>query len=327
MKATTSEVTVRIPTSLNAKQVKEQVSALMTKQRGTKRIGVKSPLGFVGDVNYKRLKQYERYLEIEFDPKNAGKTVEEKTEALRGEYRRIKDRLDKQRKTLRDSGKARVAAKLHPRDPDAFDSESKIRKGIDAKKVSRWRLSGKLLLLNVASGEFPGRDYYGSKLAEKLKSRLKNVGLTTLETVPPNKGGGRTRESLRLQKIPSKTEMKAREALSDTALRGQAGRVRPRRLIRSKDRDPCPSLRVSPPSSRSRTRRSQEESSPKGSSSGRWRMGASRTGGVGACRQARTAGEPFQSRFETRRYLGIGGAVPLPVMTLSTIQRPRPNRH
>ena len=134
---------------------------------------------------------------------------------LKHEYRKIKARLDKQKKTLRDAGKGRVANKFQYRDPDAFGSESEIRKGIDAKKVSRWRLSGKLLLLNVASGEFPGRDYYGSKLGEKLTGRLTNLGLTTLETVPRNKGGGRTREELRLQKIPSKAEMKAREALSD----------------------------------------------------------------------------------------------------------------
>jgi len=191
--ATGSEVTVRIPTSLNSKQVKAQVSALMAKQRGTKRISEKAPLGFVGDVNYKRLKQYERYLGIEFDPKNAGKTVEEKTEALRGEYRKIKDRLDKQKATLRRQGKTRAALKLNPRDPDAFDSESKIRKGIDAKKVSRWRLSGKLLLLNVAEGQFPGKEYYGSRLAERLDKRLGKLGLQDIGTVVRNRGGGVSR--------------------------------------------------------------------------------------------------------------------------------------
>ncbi len=55
VEASDESVTVRIPTSLNAVQVKKQVSALMARHRGTKRIKVKAPLGFVGDVNYKRL--------------------------------------------------------------------------------------------------------------------------------------------------------------------------------------------------------------------------------------------------------------------------------
>ena len=55
-----------------------------------------------------RLKQYERYLEIEFDAKN-GKTIEEKTEALRNVYRKIKTRLEKQKATLRAAGKAQIS--------------------------------------------------------------------------------------------------------------------------------------------------------------------------------------------------------------------------
>jgi hypothetical protein len=50
--ANNEAVTVRIPTSLNAVRVKKQVSALMTKHRGTKRLKQKAPMGFVGDVNY-----------------------------------------------------------------------------------------------------------------------------------------------------------------------------------------------------------------------------------------------------------------------------------
>jgi hypothetical protein len=102
--ATDEAVTVRIPTSLNAGQLKRQVSAVMTRHRGTKRIKIKAPLGFVGDVNYKRLKQYERYLEIEFDARNVGKTIEEKTELLREKYRRIGERLELQKTTMAKAG-------------------------------------------------------------------------------------------------------------------------------------------------------------------------------------------------------------------------------
>jgi hypothetical protein len=196
--ASDDAVTVRIPTTLNAVQVKQQVSALMTKHRGTKRLKKKPVFGFVGDVNYKRLKQYERYLEIEFDRRFAGRTIEEKTEALRDVYRRIKARLEKQKITMQKAGKAQVSKLFNFRDPDSFGSESQIRKGIDAKKVSRWRLSGKLLLLNVAEGEFPGRGYYGAQLAKKLRSRLDHIGLEDIGGSIRNKGGGRTKAQLTL---------------------------------------------------------------------------------------------------------------------------------
>lgn len=184
-------VTVKIPTSLTAAQVKRQVSQLVTVQRGTKRLKAKPPWAFVGDVNYKRLKQYERYLDIEFDPRNAGKTVEEKTELLRNTYRKIKARLDKQKKTLTASGKKDVARRLFYRDPDSFGSKLEIRKGIEAKKVNRWKLSGQILLLNVAEGRFPGQDYYGAQLAKKLQGRVHRLGLVAIGATVRNKGGGR----------------------------------------------------------------------------------------------------------------------------------------
>jgi hypothetical protein len=201
VEATHDLVTVQIPTSLTAVQVKEQVSDLMTKHRGTKRLKKKPLLAFTGDVNYKRLKQYERYLGIELNPRNAGKTVEEKTELLREEYRKIKARMDKQKATLREKGKGRISAKLNPRDPDSFGSKAEIRRGIDAKKVSRWRLSGKILVLNAAEGRFPGRDYYGAQLAKKLQMRLERLGLPDIGGTARNKGGGRRKEELTLVRI------------------------------------------------------------------------------------------------------------------------------
>ena len=213
VEANDEAVTVRIPTSLNAVQVKRQVSALMTKHRGTKRLKQRTPMGFVGDVNYKRLKQYERYLEIEFDPKNAGRTVEEKTEALRNVYRKIKGRLEKQKSTMQKAGNSRISAKFKFRDPDTFDSESKLRKGIDAKKVSRWRLSGKILLLNVAEGEFPGKGYYGAQLAKKLRNRLDKMGLEDIGTVARHKGGGRTKAELTLVKSGKTKAQREAESL------------------------------------------------------------------------------------------------------------------
>jgi hypothetical protein len=210
VRSTNQYVTVQIPTSITAVQVKQQVSELITKHRGTKRLKVKPPLAFVGDVNYKRLKQYERYLEIEFDPRNAGKTVEEKTEILRNVYRKIKARLDKQRATLKASGKIRVARRLFYRDPDSFGSKLEIRQGIEAKKVNRWKLSGQILLLNVAEGQFPGVDYYGAQLAKKLKERLAPLGMERIGGSVKNKGGGRKKQDLTLIRVRnSKSQLEA----------------------------------------------------------------------------------------------------------------------
>ena len=211
-------VTVRIPTSINSAEVKKQVISLMTAQRGTKRLKRKAPLGFTGNIKLNTLQQYERYLEIELDPSNRGKTVEEKTEQLRKKHRDIAAKLSKQKETMAQAGIKYVKGKplgkwLKARDPDSFDmykdengqlkkiSEKEIRKGINAKKVSRWRLSGKLLLLNVAGGKFPGADYYGEGLEKKLQARLKEFGLQDIGQVVRNKGGGRKKEDLTLVRI------------------------------------------------------------------------------------------------------------------------------
>ena len=229
--STSEAILVRIPLGLSAKEAAAQVSALVTKHRGSKRVQRSQPLAFTGDVNYKRLKQYERYLGIEFDPRYAGKTVEEKTEALRDEYRKIKVRLLKQRDTLRTAGKGQIARKLNFRDPDKFDSEAALRKGVNPKKVSRWRLSGKHLLLNVAEGQFPGRGYYGDNLAKKLADRLAKRGISDIGQVVRNKGGGRTKAQLRLlearqdPKVAAAMSLKAYGAGKDALPTGDTGGV------------------------------------------------------------------------------------------------------
>src|SRR6266478_1024414 len=138
VEATEACLTVRIPTSMAAVEVKQQISQLVTRVRGTKRIRRRAALSFVGDVKYRTLKQYERLLEVEFNPRNAGKTIEEKTELLRDVYRRIKARLDKQRVTLqqlkkRDRKGRLISGRFKSRDQDSFGSAAEMRKGIDAK--------------------------------------------------------------------------------------------------------------------------------------------------------------------------------------------------
>ncbi len=216
--ATDEFVTIKIPTSLNSKQVKEQVSRVMTLERGTKRLKKKSPLGFDGDMKYKTLKQYERFLEVDLDPETGGKTLDEKSLVLRGKYEKIRKTAETRKKTLREKKNYRAAARVTARNPDdfgdgqmvGFGKDSRIKRGVDSKKASRWLISAKILVLNAAEGRFPGKGYYGAKIGAELRSRLKKLGLADLVTSQRNRGGGRRRAELRL--VESRKSKKQREA-------------------------------------------------------------------------------------------------------------------
>lgn len=221
--STNLSVTIEIPTSLNSKQVKEQVSRLMTEQRGTKRLKVKPSLSFEGDVNYKTLKQYERLLEIDLNPKFAGESIEQKTERLREKYRDLMNAAKKRKETLRAKGNKRAALGIKYRDPNElqdygdesvpFTSEAQIRKGVDPKKAGRWRVSGKILILNAAEGRFPGKDYYGNRIGSHLRSRLQALGLEDIGAIPRNKGGGQVREDLHMVRVRKSKKQRETDSL------------------------------------------------------------------------------------------------------------------
>jgi hypothetical protein len=186
-----ASVTVRVPLYMRIDDVKRSISDIVLQARTKKRIGNRGKYAITGQVNYSALAQYRRYLDIDFDPKYHGKTIEEKTVALISEYRRLMAKGLKQRQTLRGRGKANVANRFSNRDPEEFDREKLG--GINPKQVSRWRLSGKHILLNVASGVFPGAGYYGPRLNERLQERLKAVGLTDIGIVQRARGGKKKR--------------------------------------------------------------------------------------------------------------------------------------
>jgi hypothetical protein len=181
---------ISVPTCLSASEAKRQVSALVAVSRGTKRVRQKAPLAFEGDIRYGSLVAYLRYLRIELDPKNSKKTIEQKTEILRKEYRRIQRRITKQKDTLVKAGKSKQAKKFAFRSQSTFNPLNEGRRlGFDAKKAGRWSLSAQILLLNVAEGRFPGPDYAGSrvrgnfgyKIGARLKERLEKIGLASLK--------------------------------------------------------------------------------------------------------------------------------------------------
>jgi hypothetical protein len=187
---------IRVPLSLTATEAKKQVSALISKTRGTKRVTVKGDFAFDGDIRYQSLVAYLRYLRIELNPRHSNKTIEQKTELLRQEYRKFQRRLTKQKKTMARLGKKKQARKLSYRQQSSFNPKDEgRRRGFDAKKAGRWRLSAQILLLNVADGRFPGPDYYGSKVRGNygyriggvLRERLKKLGIESLSNLkrPP----------------------------------------------------------------------------------------------------------------------------------------------
>jgi hypothetical protein len=179
-------ITVVIPLNSPIEETKRSISELVLKSRKSRRLKKVGSLLPTGQVNYTTLIQYRRFLKIDFDPRNQGKTIQEKTDKLIEEYRKLLAVGLKRRTTLRSKGKAVVARRFSNRDPESLD---KKRIGISPNKVSRWRLSGKHIILNVAEGFFPGSDYYGPKLEERLRERLKAIGLEDIGKVVVAKGG------------------------------------------------------------------------------------------------------------------------------------------
>jgi hypothetical protein len=182
--ADAGSIVVRVPTDLPLKLVHRQVGELVRKYRRRRPTAV-SRFHPSGQVNYKTLAAYKRYLEVELDPRNANKSVEDKLDVLRQKYKKIRQRLQRQKETLQRQGKLKLSAKLRFHDPEVFDTldkEAKVRlTGFSAKKAHRWKMSGHLVMLNVAQGRFPGTDYYGPKLAQRLKKRRQELGVLATE--------------------------------------------------------------------------------------------------------------------------------------------------
>lgn len=186
-----AEVVLRVPLGIRLDDVKAQVRDIVLKSRKAVRLGSKGRFAVTGQVNYKTLAQYKRYLEVELSWGNQNTTVAERAAELVRRYEVMRDKGRKQRNTMRSMGKANAALRFRNRDPEELTRADIGR--INPKRVSRWRLSGKHILLNVAQGRFPGEGYYGPRLKDRLIERLKPLGWTDLEW--GNRKGGRRRKS------------------------------------------------------------------------------------------------------------------------------------
>ena len=199
---TTSTITIRFPLSMPSRVVKAKASSLVAQARGTKRLsqGKRS-----SNFNYTKIKQLQRFLKIDLDESLANWTVEQKGWLLQGRYERIgaghskairkyrekADALHKLGDTAAASRYRRRAIKLEEykaANTDGWDSESAGRVlDLSSEKLGRWAIQARLILLNVAEGEFPGSDWYGSRRYAVYKQRLREFGIQSIGEIRPER--------------------------------------------------------------------------------------------------------------------------------------------
>ena len=195
---TQSTITIRFPLSMPSRVVKAKASSLVARARGTKRPnqGKKT-----SNFNYTKVKQLQRFLAIDLEEDLSALTLEEKGWLLAQEYKRIGGIHSKSIRTYRDkadalhkAGDRGIASRYRRRamkledykvsNTDRWDSDS-AGKSVErnAEKLGRWAIQARLILLNVARGEFPGSDWYGSRRYAIYKRRLRDFGITSIGAV------------------------------------------------------------------------------------------------------------------------------------------------
>ncbi len=202
---TESTITIRFPLSMPSQQVKAKASALVARARGTKRINKgKAPTSF----HYTKIKQLQRFLKIDLDKRYSGYALERKGQLLKDRYvrigeghakavRRYRERADELQKAgASDAGRRyrRRAIRLEEYKSAITDSwnptAAKEILDLSADKLGRWAVQARLILLNVAKGEFPGADWYGNRRFAAYKQRLKEFGIDEIGA-SRHKGGAK----------------------------------------------------------------------------------------------------------------------------------------
>jgi hypothetical protein len=204
---TASSITIRFPLTMPSQAVKARASALVAQARGTKRIyNGKSPSTF----HYAKIKQLQRFLKIDLDARYAGYTLEKKGELLKARYQRIGAghakavrKYREKAEELQNQGDKKAASRYRRR---AISLEDFKAENIDSwnpqtakeildlspDKLGRWAVQARLILFNVARGEFPGSDWYGNRRNGLYKKALSEFGLAAIGS-PRNKGGATSR--------------------------------------------------------------------------------------------------------------------------------------
>jgi|GEM_PF-5521924 len=209
---TNSTITIRFPLSMPSRVVKAKASFLVARARGTKRLsqGKQS-----SSFNYTKIKQLQRFLKVDLDEDFEGLTIEEKGLFLHYLYHQISETHSKSIQTyrkkadaLQKSGDKELAGKYRRR---AITLEQYKSKNIDnwyegpdkqfanasAEKLGRWAIQGRIILLNVARGEFPGSNWYGSRRYAIYKQRLKEFGIQSIGITRPERSPRGTKRKTR----------------------------------------------------------------------------------------------------------------------------------
>lgn len=170
-------VVVAVPVGLKRDQILPQIGKILNQHSPNGSLKNSLPFAPTGRVNTDALTRYQRMLEIELDPKRRGEPFKRKLDALLDRYQRNEARLSKQRVTMQATGKRTgnvnlpKTGKLRGKERDTKNENVFP----DARVAHRWLVQAKIVMKNVASGNFPGDGYYQRKgklsLGKTLRSK------------------------------------------------------------------------------------------------------------------------------------------------------------
>lgn len=172
---TDDSIIVTIPFGLTREQTHSQLNELLSQHSPTG--STTSSLEFVptGRVNTDSLTRYQRMLEIDLNPSTAGQPFKKKLTTLQERYARNDARLRKQQATMKSKGSRK---RLRLPKIDKLKGREKDSKRIyiftDERVAHRWLAQAKIVMKNVASGQFPGSGYYQKKGEPSLGKRVRS---------------------------------------------------------------------------------------------------------------------------------------------------------
>lgn len=168
-------IVVSIPLTLTRDQVFSQLSELLAQHSSQRSSASSLAFAPTGRVNTDALMRYQRMLEIDLNPKTAGQPFKKKLSALQERYAKNEARLKKQQATMRAKGSRK---RLNLPKLDKLKGREKESKQVyvftDERVAHRWLTQAKIIMKNVASGQFPGEGYYQRKGEASLGTKLKS---------------------------------------------------------------------------------------------------------------------------------------------------------
>lgn len=227
------KIVIEFPLSLNSRAVKASASSIFTDAK--RRVGTSDGSQRDRRFNYKTFKILEKMLEIELDQltKRSKRVVDQKHDGqtqhitfakkaviLSDLFTRQSDINKKTLETYRRKAKeceskgdrkslkryreraASLSEFIRRQDAQWTQTERDELTTVDpslARKLSRWSLQARLLMLNAALGSFSGDDWYGKELGRKLRNKERALGIG-VKLVNRSKGGRNKIQAFRNKK-------------------------------------------------------------------------------------------------------------------------------